>query len=85
MEYVEFTLSKTLKRSQDIGFNVEHLKIILYNSLCSLNFIHSTNIIHRDIKPSNILLDEDCIVKFCDFGLTRTQVKPIYTDMEAYV
>ena len=35
----------------------DHIKVILYNSLCAVNFIHSANIIHRDIKPSNLLID----------------------------
>ena len=33
---------------------------ILYNLLCSLNFLHTANIMHRDIKPANILVDADC-------------------------
>ena len=35
-------------------------------------YIHSCNIVHRDLKPSNILTTEDCEVKLCDFGLSRT-------------
>ena len=27
---------------------------------------------HRDLKPSNVLLNEDCLVKLCDFGLIRS-------------
>ena len=27
---------------------------------------------HRDIKTSNILVDEDCNIKICDFGLSRS-------------
>lgn len=27
---------------------------------------------HRDIKPANILISDECVVKICDFGLSRT-------------
>ena len=37
-----------------------------------MKFIHSANIIHRDIKPANILVDEECNIKICDFGLARS-------------
>ena len=38
--------------------------------ICGINFLHSANVIHRDIKPANILVDKNCAVKFCDFGLS---------------
>ena len=46
--------------------------MILYNIVCALKFLHSANIMHRDIKTSNILVDEDCNIKICDFGLSRS-------------
>ena len=34
--------------------------------------MHSAALLHRDLKPSNILLNSDCLVKVCDFGLVRS-------------
>jgi len=39
--------------------------------LRGLKFIHSANVIHRDLKPSNLLLNGNCDLKICDFGLAR--------------
>jgi len=49
----------------------EHVQFFLYQMFCGLKYIHSANVIHRDLKPSNILLNENCDLKICDFGLSR--------------
>lgn len=36
-----------------------------------MKYIHSANVLHRDLKPGNILVNADCDVKICDFGLAR--------------
>ena len=33
--------------------------------------MHDSKVLHRDLKPANVLLNEDCTVKVCDFGLAR--------------
>ena len=40
--------------------------------LCAAQYLHERNIVHRDLKPANVLINSDCNVKFCDFGLART-------------
>ncbi|GLA22681.1 hypothetical protein CBS147346_5084 [Aspergillus niger] len=44
-----------------------------YQLLRGLKYIHSAGVIHRDLKPSNILINENCDLKICDFGLARLQ------------
>ena len=69
MEYGDIDLSTMLQSKVKLG--EEHVITIIYNLLCALNFIHSANIMHRDIKTSNILIDDNCTIKICDFGLSR--------------
>lgn len=48
-----------------------HVQYFVYQLLRGLKYIHSANVIHRDLKPSNLLLNADCDLKICDFGLAR--------------
>lgn len=34
-------------------------------------YIHTANVLHRDLKPGNLLVNADCELKICDFGLAR--------------
>lgn len=43
----------------------------MYQLLRGVLFLHSANIMHRDLKPSNILVNMNCDLKICDFGLAR--------------
>ncbi|MBZ6376142.1 MAG: protein kinase [Kocuria palustris] len=38
-----------------------------------MKYVHSAGVVHRDLKPSNILINENCDLKICDFGLARIQ------------
>ena len=53
------------------SFQVDQMVKIFYNLLQAINFLHTAGIMHRDIKPANILINQDCSVKLCDFGLSR--------------
>jgi serine/threonine protein kinase len=72
MDNVQSDLKSTMEQFDQVGITREHVNKIVYNCLCAIKFIHSANVIHRDIKPSNILIDPDCCIKICDFGLART-------------
>ncbi|KAI9222991.1 MAP kinase SakA [Blastocladiella britannica] len=50
----------------------QFIQYFLYQILRGLKYIHSAGVIHRDLKPSNILVNENCDLKICDFGLART-------------
>lgn len=48
------------------------VQYFLYQLLRGLKYIHSAHVLHRDLKPSNLLLNANCDLKICDFGLART-------------
>lgn len=57
--------------SSNQGLTEEHCQYFTYQILRALKHIHSANVLHRDLKPSNILLNGNCDLKICDFGLAR--------------
>jgi len=57
-------------RTQDLSD--DHAQYFIYQTLRALKAIHSADVIHRDLKPSNLLLNANCDLKVCDFGLARS-------------
>lgn len=51
----------------------QFVQYFLYQILRGLKYVHSAGVVHRDLKPSNILINENCDLKICDFGLARIQ------------
>ena len=70
MEYAESDLKKIIK--SNINLEMLHIQTIIYNLLCSIKYLHESNVLHRDLKPANVLINEDCTVKLCDYGLARS-------------
>lgn len=51
--------------------SMDHVQYFVYQVLRGLKYIHSCNVLHRDLKPSNLLVNSNCDLKICDFGLAR--------------
>jgi mitogen-activated protein kinase 1/3 len=70
LEYAETDMKKLLKSS--LNLEMLHIVTMVYNLLCALKYLHESKVIHRDLKPANVLVNEDCSIKLCDFGLARS-------------
>ncbi|CAN6309993.1 unnamed protein product [Urochloa humidicola] len=49
---------------------------VMWQLLTGVKGMHAAHIMHRDIKPDNILLGDDQILRFCDFGLAVDMAEP---------
>lgn len=66
---MEADLNQILKSGQQL--TSQHYQYFLYQILRGLKWMHSANILHRDLKPGNLLVNSDCELRICDFGLAR--------------
>jgi len=69
LEHMETDLHKIIKSKNVL--TDDHHRYFTYQILRGLKYMHSARVIHRDLKPSNILLNSNCDLKICDFGLAR--------------
>ncbi len=69
LDYMDTDLHKIIYSSN--ALSDDHVQYFIYQVLRGLKYIHSANVIHRDLKPSNLLLNANCHLKICDFGLAR--------------
>uniref|UniRef100_A0A8C0W0Q2 mitogen-activated protein kinase n=1 Tax=Castor canadensis TaxID=51338 RepID=A0A8C0W0Q2_CASCN len=67
----EIDLHKIIVSPQPLSS--DHVKVFLYQILRGLKYLHSAGILHRDIKPGNLLVNSNCVLKICDFGLARVE------------
>jgi len=63
----------------------QHFQYFLFQILRGLRYIHSANVLHRDMKPSNLLVNANCDLAVCDFGLARGFEGEKGDDMTEYV
>ncbi|XP_063791307.1 serine/threonine-protein kinase NLK2 [Pseudophryne corroboree] len=70
-ELMQTDLHKVIVSPQPLS--ADHIKVFLYQILRGLKYLHSAGILHRDIKPGNLLVNSNCVLKICDFGLARVE------------
>nr|XP_032823522.1 serine/threonine-protein kinase NLK [Petromyzon marinus] len=70
-ELMQSDLHKIIVSPQPLSS--DHVKVFLYQILRGLKYLHSAGILHRDIKPGNLLVNSNCVLKICDFGLARLE------------
>ncbi|KAK3284419.1 Mitogen-activated protein kinase 4b [Cymbomonas tetramitiformis] len=72
-ELMDTDLHQIIRSSQPLSD--DHCQYFIYQLLRGLKYIHSAGVLHRDLKPSNLLLNANCDLKICDFGLARTSTE----------
>ena len=68
-EVMENDLKWIIYSNQDLS--VPHIKTLSFQIAKGIAYLHSKKIFHRDLKPANILVNQDCTVKICDFGMAK--------------
>lgn len=68
-ELMDTDLHQIIASKQKLS--IKHVQYFVYQILRALKYIHSANVLHRDLKPSNLLINSDCTLKVCDFGMSR--------------
>jgi len=68
-DLMETDLHRIIYSKQKLS--IDHVQYFMYQTLRGLKYIHSCKVLHRDLKPSNLLVNSNCDLKICDFGLAR--------------
>ncbi|GIQ80920.1 hypothetical protein KIPB_001800 [Kipferlia bialata] len=68
-DYMQTDMHKVIVSKQSLSD--EHIRFFAYQLVRGLKYLHSAGVVHRDLKPSNLLLNANCDLKICDFGLAR--------------
>lgn len=73
LEYMEGK-DLSMRISSSGKLNESEAKLIFYQIVTGVEYLHDRKIIHRDIKPANVLMascSSEALVKLTDFGLSK--------------
>jgi mitogen-activated protein kinase 1/3 len=71
MDIMDTDLRAVLRSGQKLSD--AHIQFFVYQALRALKVIHTAGVVHRDITPANILVNTNCDLKICDFGLAKEE------------
>mmetsp|Transcript_11782 Transcript_11782/g.37504 ORF Transcript_11782/g.37504 Transcript_11782/m.37504 type:complete len:450 (-) Transcript_11782:328-1677(-) len=71
LDLMETDLASVIKSPQPLSD--DHVQFFIYQVLRGVKFLHTSvpTVTHRDLKPRNLLVNSNCDLKICDFGLAR--------------
>lgn len=71
LDLMETDLASVIKSPQHLSD--DHVQFFIYQVLTGVKFLHTSvpTVTHRDLKPRNLLVNSNCDLKICDFGLAR--------------
>ncbi|CAJ1022705.1 putative Protein kinase domain/Protein tyrosine kinase/Kinase-like [Leishmania shawi] len=83
MDLYDTDLNRIIRSRQKL--TDEHLQYFMIQAFRGLHYLHSAKVMHRDLKPSNLLVNADCALAICDFGLARDDQVMSSSDLTQYV
>ena len=89
MEFMDRTLDEHL-RITNSSLTIEKRKLICFQFLKGLDYLHSKDLLHRDLSPKNVLVkiyENVDVFKISDFGLVKTmksELTSLSTDFKGY-
>lgn len=71
MDLYDTDLHRIIQSRQNL--TNEHHQYFMFQAFKGLNYLHESRVMHRDLKPSNLLVNGDCALAICDFGMARDE------------
>ena len=81
-DLMETDLASVLKSGQHLS--ERHVRFFTYQLFRGLKYLHSVGVVHRDLKLRNLLVNGNCDLKICDYGLSRVLFTEKFPVMTAY-